>query len=210
MHLLLFILSYVIVAFISIILCYFMLQHNQQCKTIDPVNVSISFLQNMIPKGIYKGKGYYTPTPLYPNGIVTENILTVRHHSNGVLFRNNITAFDQKTKLFLYKGFRDGVLTHKLNHDSHLFRNSKHYIVTNDNTQTLATSLIGHAIRSNNKNEIVFDLSGVWYISNDKYKHITQYIKKDPSTGALFVNFTSHNSTDPRLDMIIKEHYVKQ
>ena len=152
----------------------------------------------------------YTPTPLYPNGVITENILTIHHHINGVSFRNDITAFDKKTKLFLYKGFRDGVLTHKLNHDSHLFRNSRHYIVTNNNTQKLATSLIGYAIRTNNKNEIEFDLSGFWHISNDKYKHITQYIIKDPSTDTLFINFTSHNSTDPRMDLIIKEYYVKQ
>jgi hypothetical protein len=148
------------------------------------VQISPTFLFDILKPGIYNGGSKYTPTKKYPNGLICQNTLKIEQNLNGVSFINKVLAYDNVTKKFQYTGIRIGEFFYKIHHGDNLFKTSKSYINGN-----IVSSSYGFAT-DKSPNSISFELSGSWHINDTDY-HIINHkiIKNNNHNHQLIVEF---------------------
>ena len=130
------------------------------------VPVKRDILMGVIKPGNYIGKGHYTATEVYPNGLNTDLRLDMQETSTGASYVIDITARDAKTGKHAYVAQRTGRFDYKENHGDDVFRNTASYI-----DGKLVSSSHGRVIGAT-RNSLRVLSSGSWYISPKQHQII--------------------------------------
>jgi len=82
------------------------------------IDVDESLLLKVVKPGKYVGEGVYSPTPLYKNGLTTENVLVITENKTekNISYVNELIARDSKTNEIQYKGTRKGKYFYTFEH----------------------------------------------------------------------------------------------
>ena len=201
----------VVTVIITIILCIvvkYILTHR------IPVEIPLDHLENILSPGTYEGKGYYSPTGLYPDGLNTKLYKVISKNNNGLSIVTHIKAYDARTNKFAYNAVREGRLDYKFSHGNEVFLNSLSFLNTKSDTfreerfpnENIVSSFHGHSIEKA-LNRISFSATGSWHISSQNFIHIHNVITKVSPT-KLIETFYNKNMFEITL-MTMTEEYTK-
>lgn len=135
------------------------------------VNVPVKVFNNIFNPGTYKGKGVYSPTKKYSNGLATTNTLIIKKGKNNAShFTNTIVAKDKKTNKVEYTAIRKGIFFYKSN--KQLFMKAKSYI-----NNKVVSSQYGCA-KSITDDTIQFSVKSKWYIDGKKNNNVIKTLTR--------------------------------
>jgi len=121
--------------------------------------------------GTYIGKGKYSATEFYPNGLDVNLKLNTRQTDSGLDYTVEIVAFDAKTGAQAYEGVRTGSFSYKPNHGEDLFRNTASYL-----DGELVSSSHGHVISASPTHMTILS-SGSWHISPHQHDIVVEAVR---------------------------------
>ena len=137
-------------------------------QRIQAVEVPREVLYSVLQPGRYVGKGKYTPTGPFPNGLTVNLEMNITETPTGATFQINATGYDAVTGDEEYTGRRVGRFDYKPNQGQQVFRNTRSYI-----GDTLVSS--GHGrIVSASKGYFKTISSGSWYMSAREHEIVTE------------------------------------
>lgn len=137
------------------------------------VNVPMKVFHDIFKPGTYKGKGVYSPTKKYSNGIATTNTLIIKKgKNNSSHFTNTIVAKDNKTNKVEYTAIRKGTFFYKSKDSKQLFTKSKSYI-----NNKVVSSQYGCVNRITD-NTIEFSVKCKWYIDGKKNNNVIKTVTR--------------------------------
>ena len=138
------------------------------------IDVDESLLLKVVKPGKYVGEGVYSPTPLYKNGLTTENVLVITENKTekNISYVNELIARDSKTNEIQYKGTRKGKYFYKPTHGSNLFNTSETFV----DGQVVSTSY-GYATAKTD-NSIDFHINCAWHIIDAEYNNVSKDLKR--------------------------------
>ena len=148
------------------------------------IDVEESLLRKVVRPGKYAGEAVYSPTALYPNGLVTSNILEITENADekNIQYTNELVARDRKTNQVKYSGVRKGKYFYKPNHGSNLFNTSESYI----DGKVVSTSY-GYATAKTD-NSIDFTIVAAWHVIDEEYINAKKDLRRDGDV--LYGDFT--------------------
>jgi hypothetical protein len=148
------------------------------------IDVEESLLRKVVQPGKYVGEAVYSPTSLYPNGLVTSNILEITENADekNIQYTNELVARDKKTDEIHYKAVRKGKYFYKPSHGSNLFNTSESYI----DGQVVSTSH-GYAT-AKTENSIDFTVNSAWHVIDAEYTNAKKDLKREDDV--LYGDFT--------------------
>jgi hypothetical protein len=148
------------------------------------IDVEESLLRKVVKPGKYVGEAIYSPTPLYPNGLVTSNVLEITENADekNIQYTNELVARDRKTDEIHYKAVRKGKYFYKPSHGTNLFNTSESYI----DGQIVSTSY-GYATAKTD-NSIDFTVDSAWHVIDDEYTNAKKDLRREGDV--LYGDFT--------------------
>ena len=165
------------------------------------VPVKRDVLFGIIKPGVYNGKGHYTATEMYPNGLNTDLRLDMKETSSGTSYVVDITAYDAKTGEHAYTGQRTGRFDYKESHGLDVFRNTASYI-----DGKLVSSSHGRVIGATS-NSLRVLANGSWHISPKQHQMIVDITRSGNKLRVVHYNdsaipFVNYNTMTEEYTMV--------
>jgi hypothetical protein len=133
------------------------------------VSVAPSQLQAVLVPGQYMGKGEYSATSVYPNGLSCKLRARIIDENDTLKLEIHTSAYDKKTNDLMYQGVRYETYSYKPNHGDNVFRNSRSFIA-----DQMVSSSHGRVVNAT-PNSLSVLSTGSWHIS-DREHEITSVI----------------------------------
>ena len=181
----------------------------------SPVEIPLDQLEGILAPGTYEGKGYYSATDLYPDGLNVKLHKVVSRKNDGLSVITNIKAYDAKTNKFAYDAVREGRFDYKPSHGKEVFINSLSFIDPRSApgmseskfpNENVVSSFHGHSI-GKHLNRVAFSSTGSWHISSHNFTHIYNEITKVAPT-KIVETFANKNMFEMTL-VTMTEDYTK-
>ena len=181
----------------------------------NPVEIPMDHLERILAPGTYEGKGYYSATDLYPDGLNVQLHKVVSRKNDGLSITTNIKAYDARTNEFAYDAVREGRFDYKPSHGKEVFFNSLSFIEPRSApgmgeskfpNENIISSSHGHSI-GKHFNRVAFSSTGSWHISSHNFTHIYNEITKVTPT-KIIETFANKNMFEMTL-MTMTEDYTK-
>ena len=181
----------------------------------NPVEIPLDQLEEILAPGTYEGKGYYSATDLYPDGLNVQLHKVVSRKNDGLSVITDIKAYDAKTNEFAYHAVREGRFDYKPSHGKEVFINSLSFIDPRSApgmseskfpNENVVSSFHGHSI-GKHLNRVAFSSTGSWHISSHNFTHIYNEITKVAPT-KIVETFANKNMFEMTL-VTMTEDYTK-
>ena len=190
------------IAIIAIFACLVLFRWMYLHAPRTAIDVEESLLRKVVQPGKYVGEAVYSPTHLYPNGLITTNKLEITENTTekNIHYTNELVARDSKTNEIQYTGTRKGKYFYKPSHGTNLFNHSESYI----DGQVVSTSY-GYATAKTD-NSIDFTIDCAWHVINKEYNNASKNLVRDGNV--LYGDFL-HPSFFGGYSLTFKEKYTQ-